>query len=54
MYRYVPVQERYNCKGLLVDLVEQQPVTRSVMGSIPACSTLEVWQWTLVLNSLVG
>ncbi len=41
-------------EGSLVELVEQQPATRCVVGSIPAGSALEVWPWTLVLNSLVG
>ncbi len=41
-------------QGLLVELVEQQPATRCVVGSIPAGSALEVWPWTSVLNSLVG
>jgi hypothetical protein len=41
-------------EGSLVQLVEQQPATRCVVGSIPAGSALEVWPWTLVLNSLVG
>jgi hypothetical protein len=41
-------------QGLLVELVEQQPATRCVVGSIPACSALKVWLWTWVLNSLVG
>ncbi len=42
------------CKGFLVKLVEQQPATRCVMGSIPAGSAREVWPWTSVLNSLIG
>ncbi len=41
-------------EGSLVELVEQQPATRCVVGSIPAGSALEVWPWTSVLNSLVG
>ncbi len=35
-------------------LVELQPSTLCVVGSIPAGSTLKVWPWTLVLNRLVG
>ncbi len=31
-------------------LVEQQPATRVVVGSIPAGSALEVWPWTSVLT----
>jgi hypothetical protein len=56
------------CKACTVrvsvaNLVEQQPATRCVVGSIPAGGALEVWQWattsllrqwTSVLNSLVG
>ncbi len=38
----------------LVELVEQHPAMRCVVGSIPAGSALEVWPWTSVLNSLVG
>jgi hypothetical protein len=34
--------------GLLAELVEQQPATRCVMGSIPVGSALEVWPWTSV------
>jgi hypothetical protein len=37
-------------RGSLVELVEQQPATRCVVGSIPAGSALEVWPWTSVLN----
>ncbi len=43
-----------NLEGSLVELVEQQPATRCVVGSIPAGSALEVWPWTSVLNSLFG
>ncbi len=39
-------------EGSLVELEEQQPATRCVVGSIPAGSALEVWPWTSVLNSL--
>jgi hypothetical protein len=38
----------------LVELVEQQPATRCMVGSIPAGSALEVWPWTSVLTSLAG
>jgi hypothetical protein len=48
------IQKVENVKGSLVELVEQQPATRCVVGSIPAGSALEVWPWTSVLNSLVG
>ncbi len=44
----------HRSEGSLVELVEQQPATRRVVGSIPAGSALEVWPWTSVLNSLVG
>jgi hypothetical protein len=47
-------EQELDFEGSLVMLVEQQPATRCVVGSIPAGSALEVWPWTLVLNSLVG
>ncbi len=49
-------RESESIEGLLVELVEQQPATRCVVGSTPgpAGSALEVWPWTSVLNSLLG
>ncbi len=44
----------FKLEGSLVELVEQQPATRCVVGSIPSGSALKVWSWTSVLNSLVG
>jgi hypothetical protein len=38
--------------GSLVELVEQQPATRCVVGSIPAGSALEVWPWTSIPGSI--
>ena len=40
--------------GSVTKLVEHWPATCCVVGLIPAGGALEIWQWTLVLNCLVG
>ena len=37
-------------QGSLVELVDQQPATWCIVGTIPAGSAFEVWQWTLAQN----